>query len=190
MYTIHATRKLLDRVKEPIRPAVAEPSALLGNWYANAIFRRPPHVALVMNERTLLPVFMPLAPAGSMLERFPEQLALVLRALNVRQTMIAEEIELMGEGSYAKTAIRSLLGSMNDFARLAGYLRADGLVGDLVEFSARMAETPCGPLYKSYTSPNRAVLALFDEFGRCRKEAAGSRVPPSVILQARDADRT
>ena len=40
MYTIHATRKLLDRVKGPIRPAVAEPTPLLGNWYANAIFWR------------------------------------------------------------------------------------------------------------------------------------------------------
>ncbi len=190
MYTVHATRKLLDRVKAPIRPAVAEPVALLGNWYANAIFWRPQHVALMMNERTLLPVFMPLAPASSLLERFPGQLALVLRALNVRRTVITEEVELMGEGSYAKTASRSLLGSMNDFTRLAGYLRADGLVGDLVEFSARMAETPCGPLYKSYTSPDRAVLALFGEFDRHRKEAAGSRVPPSVILEARDADRT
>ena len=164
MYTIHATRKLLDRVKGPIRPAVGEPTPLLGNWYANAIFWRPQHVALLMNERTLLPVFMPLAPASSLVERFPEQLALVLRALNVRRTVIAEEIELMSEGSYAKTASRSLLGSMNDFARLAGYFRADGLVGDLVEFSARMAETPCGPLFDSYTSPDRAVLALFGEF--------------------------
>ncbi len=119
-----------------------------------------------MNERTLLPVFVPLAPASSLMERFPGQLALVLRALNMRRTVISEEIGLMGEGSYAKTAGRSLLGSMNDFDRLAGYFRADHGADDLIALSARMAETPCGPLFKSYSSPDRAVLALFGKWDR------------------------
>jgi hypothetical protein len=60
-FTIHATKKLLDRVKQPIAEPV-EPATELGNWYATALFWKS-QVALLVNERTLLPVFMPLEPA-------------------------------------------------------------------------------------------------------------------------------
>jgi len=80
MYTIHATRKLLDRVKQPVRPV---------------------------------------------------------------------------DGSYSKTASRSLLGSMNDFVRLAGYYRAEEEAEDLLTLSVHMAQTPCGPLFKTHTSPRQ-----------------------------------
>lgn len=77
MFTIHATKKLLDRVKQTVVAPVGEPSTMLGNWYATAIFWKP-QVALLVNERTLLSVFMPLAPASSLAKRFPDQLAQVL----------------------------------------------------------------------------------------------------------------
>lgn len=69
-FTIHATKTLLDRVKEPLGDPVA-PVAELGNLYATALFWKP-QVALLVNERTLLPVFMPLAPATTLAVRFPE----------------------------------------------------------------------------------------------------------------------
>jgi len=82
LYTIHATKKLLDRVRHPVGEATAAPSTALGNWYANALFWKP-QVALFLNESTLLPVLVPLAPASSVTARFPEQLARVLDALGV-----------------------------------------------------------------------------------------------------------
>ena len=161
MFTIHATKKLLDRVNQPIRPPVEEPTPTLGNWYATAIFWKPRHVALLMNERTLLPLFMPLAPASSLLSRFPDHLADVLEAIGVPREVVEGEIALMGEGSYSKTASRSRLGSMNDFVRLAGYYRADGQAQDLLALSVHMAQTPCGPLFETYTCPDTAIRALF-----------------------------
>lgn len=38
VYTIHATKKLLDRVKQPVELPVEEPSTALGNWYATVLF--------------------------------------------------------------------------------------------------------------------------------------------------------
>ena len=73
VFSIHATRKLLDRVNRPVLPAVSEPATILGNWYANVLFWKP-QVVLLVNERTLLPVLMPLAPAATLAERFPEVL--------------------------------------------------------------------------------------------------------------------
>lgn len=159
-FTIHATRKLLERVKQPVGDPV-EASTVLGNWYANVLSWRP-QVALLVSESTLLPVFVPLAPARTMALRFPEQLALVLDRIGAPKEFVTAEVAAMGEGSFAKTANRSVLGSMNDFAYLAGFHRDAGNVVDLVALSASMAETPCSPLFASHTSPDREVLALVE----------------------------
>ena len=57
MYKICATKKLLDRVKQPFVESQGEPSTALGNWHATALFWKP-NVALFVNDRTLLPVFV------------------------------------------------------------------------------------------------------------------------------------
>jgi hypothetical protein len=78
MFTLHCTQKLRDRIKADLAPL--EPSdTLLGNWYETALFWKP-QVALLVSERTLLPVLMTLAPAARLARRFPTQLALVLKA--------------------------------------------------------------------------------------------------------------
>ena len=51
----------------------------MGQWYATAMFWKP-QVALFVSEPTLLPVLVPLAPAATLLARFPQQLAAVLTA--------------------------------------------------------------------------------------------------------------
>lgn len=61
------------------------------------------------------------------------------------------------------TSDRRLLGSMNDFVRLAGYYRADGEAEDLLALSVHMAETPCGPLFETHVSPDKAVRAVLDQ---------------------------
>jgi hypothetical protein len=70
VYTIHATKKLRDRVKAPLAEPVEQPSTVLGKWYATALFWKP-QVALFVNEATLVPVLLPLAPAATLAERFP-----------------------------------------------------------------------------------------------------------------------
>ena len=81
VYTIQGTKKLLDRVKHPVMPAVEDPTTALGNWYATAIFWRP-QVAFLVNEATLFPVLLPLAPAASIAARFPDALESILKAVS------------------------------------------------------------------------------------------------------------
>lgn len=158
-FTIHATKKLLDRVKQPVVGPV-EPATELGNWYATALFWKP-QVALLVNERTLLPVFMALAPATTLARRFPDELRNVLNAHGVDPRFVDHEIRSMGEGHFAKTASRSLLGVMNEFAFLGNVHRVElGAAEDLVALSVRLAETPMSPLYKSHGSPDRELRAL------------------------------
>jgi hypothetical protein len=161
-FTIHATKKLLDRLKQPVVNPV-DPATELGNWYATALFWKP-QVALFVNERTLLPVFMPLAPASTLARRFPDELRRVLDAHGVDPRFVDVEIASMGVGRIAKTASRSLLGVMNEFTFFGNVHREElGADEDLVALSVRLAETPMSPLDKSHGSPDRELKALVEQ---------------------------
>lgn len=173
MFSIHATKKLLDRVNRPVLPAVSEPATILGNWYANVLFWKP-QVALLVNERTLLPVLMPLSPAATLAERFPGALQRVLEALGVAPAFIEVEIDAMADARYAKTANRSVVGIMNEFKYLAEAYRNYWGFDDLVALAVELSETPCGPLYKRYVSPDReldAVVAAWSESEQDNRDA-------------------
>ncbi len=161
MFVVHGTRKFLDRVKGSIATPAEESTTALGSWYATALFWKP-QVALFTNEPTLLPVLVPLAPAATVIDRFPEALATVLIAHGLSDSFIAHELAEMTEHRLAKTVNRSVVGVMNEFAHLGGYYSEDGIY-DLVRLSMRLAETPCGPLYARHVSPDRELAAFAAE---------------------------
>lgn len=118
-------------------------------------------VAVFVNETTLLPVFLPLAPAATLLERFPEQLGAVLTRLQVPAEFIAAELAEMGTSAAAKTASRSVLGSMNDFVSMADHYRESrDMTPDLLDLSVWLSNTPCSPLDKRHGSPDRELASL------------------------------
>ena len=167
MFSIHATKKLLDRVSRPVLPAVSEPATVLGNWYANVWFWKP-QVVLLVNERTLLPVLMPLAPAATLGERFPGGLQRVLDALGIVPAFVEDEIAAMADVRFAKTASRSVVGIMNEFKYLAEAYRDYRGIDDLVTLAVELSQTPCSPLYSSHGSPDReldALVAAWSETG-------------------------
>ncbi len=158
MFNLHCTKKLLDRIK----PELENPrngSTRLGNWYATALFWKP-QMALVVNERTLLPVLLPLAPAATLAQRFPIALRDVLRALDMPAQFIDSEISGMSEVVYTKTANRSVLGVMNEFVFLAEGYRDQGGSVNPVALSLKLAGTPCGPLFKGAVFPDKALREL------------------------------
>ena len=163
MFTLHCTKKLLDRM----HPQIETPrnaSTRLGNWYATALFWKP-QMALMVNERTLLPVMLPLAPAATIAQRFPAALKTALQAMDLPAEFIAAEIECMNDVIYAKTSNRSVVGVMNEFVFLAdGYRDRNGLI-DPLAVSRQLAQTPCGPLYKGAICPDKAVCELVDGHG-------------------------
>ncbi len=93
-------------------------------------------------------------------DRFPDSLAAVLQAHQIPAPMIASEIAAAKKARLAKTADRSLLGSMNEFAFLAEAHRSKGTGIDLLELSLTLSRTPCSPLYRRHASPDRDLAAL------------------------------
>jgi hypothetical protein len=69
---------------------------------------------LLVNEPTLLPVLMPLAPAATLLARFPQQAATVLAVHGIPEAIISGELQQMRDHRVAKTANRSVVGAALD----------------------------------------------------------------------------
>jgi hypothetical protein len=73
---------------------------------------------------------------------------------------VVTEIGATTDARWAKTASRSIAGMMNEFTFLAEADRAHERSEDLVSMSVRLAGTPCSPLYKRHTFPDRELAAL------------------------------
>jgi hypothetical protein len=168
---IHGTRVFRERV--PGRTAAPDDvsATALGAWYATLLrWRRP--VALLVNEPTLLPLLMPLAPARTLLARIPGAVAELLAAHRLPAPFIDAERAAMAEARLAPTANRSVVGVLNEFTfladvhradlRRAGVDRADARAdpSGLLELSLQLAATPLGPLYKRHVTPDRELAAL------------------------------
>ncbi len=163
MLVVRGTKNLRDRLKAPAAGPDDASTTLLGDWFATALFWRP-NVALLVNQRTLLPVFVPLAPSASLPERAPLAICTILRRHGADETFIAAELEAMSEVRIAPTNDRSTVGVMNEFA-FHGKLRwqLDGL--DLDELSLELADMPLGPLHARSGSADRELAAVlgFDQ---------------------------
>jgi hypothetical protein len=158
MYVVHGTVKFLERVRAPSPAEFGHPTTVLGDWYAAVLFWKP-QVGLFVNESTLLPVLLPFAPAATVIDRFPEALATVLRRHGIGEPFIEVECAAMADHHLAKTKNRSVVGVMTEFAFLAGAYSESKDVVDLVELSLWLARTPCGPLHSRQGSPDRELAA-------------------------------
>lgn len=103
---------------------------------------------------------LPLAPSSTLLDRFPSQLAEVLRRHGADEAVIALECSGTAEYRLARTNSRSVLGSMNEFSYLTDAYRTGRPDPDLVGLSMKLSTTPCGPLYRRHVSPDRELRAL------------------------------
>ncbi len=155
---VRGTQRFRDRVPALAARPGDSSTGLLGDWYAT-VLRWRPVVALFVNEATLLPVFVSLAPAQSLAARFLMRVEEVLATHGVPLEMIDRELAEMTVVRVAPTASRSVVGVMNEFGYLAAASRSDA-GEDLLGLSVRMAGTPCGPLYRRHVSPDRELAAV------------------------------
>jgi hypothetical protein len=158
MLIIRGTKKLRERAKGTPATDVDLSTTELGDWFATALFWRP-QVALLVNTRTFIPVFMELAPAATLLDRAPVAIEEVLRLHGVDDEFLATERAAMADVRIAPTNDRSVVGVMNEFASLGGHRQSIEPV-DLVQLSLRLAGTPIGPLDERTGFPDRELAAI------------------------------
>jgi hypothetical protein len=103
---------------------------------------------------------MPLAPASSLVERFPQYLFKVLLSQGVSESFMQQELNHLDEAVYCKSTNRSIIGIQNMFTYLLEGYQSIHYANDWYELSMMMADTPCGPLYKSTITPGNALREL------------------------------
>jgi hypothetical protein len=132
-------------------------------------------VVLLVNEQTLLPAMMPPVPASTLARRFPGKLPTVLANRAVGQAFIANELASMTEVALAKTANRSVVGTMNEFAFLAEGYREYLETSDWWVLSMRLADTPCSTIKYNSTA------GLIKDDHRCCDAPTHSRNTRKII---------
>jgi hypothetical protein len=178
MLVLRGTKKLRDRIKGRIATADDVSTTVLGDWFATALFWKP-QVALLVNQRTLLPVFMPLAPAATLVTRVPEAIATALRNQGASEAFIAAEVAAMGDVAIAPTNDRSTLGVMNEFA-FHGELHFQEGLTDLEAPSYRLSSLILGPLDHRHGSLDHELAALMCNEPSNVVELRPQNKPPTV----------
>jgi hypothetical protein len=158
VFVLRCTKKLLDRLP-PRSGGEGEERASdtrLGDWTANLFFIGRHHLVLGVNNKTLLPVLLPIAPNKTFIPRFVEAAGEMLMALGIDRKAVLAEMAAMGECIVAATNDRRVLGSINDFGRmLEVYL--DGRA--LPKVALHLADAPCSPI--GMDRPRDAARELF-----------------------------
>jgi hypothetical protein len=163
MITLRCTRRVLDILNDPINEHLSEPTAALGEWYVNLIPVEHLAAYILVNSATLLTILLPAAKLYSLIPALPQRASRLLHRLGVPERLIEEETAQMLEAQIAKTASRSVLGSMNDLTVQVQYMAEideyDDIINlDDVEF--RLSQIP----YKSlgYKFPSEALEELLE----------------------------
>jgi len=160
VFTLRCTRKLLGRSGVKPSSAAVEPTTVLGDWYANLLYRRPQQLVLAMNERSLLCVLVPAAPGGTLVERLRAEIGGLLADIGVPRGRVIAELAAMETVTIGATASRAVLGCMNDAVyQLGVYPRGRGGELPLREAALYLAEN----IYSltDYQRPWVKALELF-----------------------------
>ena len=162
MYTLRCTKPLFARLGPLTKPGDGPPpsaTTALGDWYANRLNIGHHRLVLCTNERSLLCVVVPAKDLPRLPERLVQSLAQLLRRIGVPPSVVAKEVREMQWVRFDRTASRSVLSSMNDFAIAAHwFFRRPANVVYLDELDWRLSETPCGPL--DYQEPRERARQL------------------------------
>lgn len=144
-------------MKRPLAATKRPSTTFLGDWYGTVLFWKP-QLALLVNERTLMPILLPLSPASTLPERLGPAVGALLHHYEIALPLIERELAAMAEVDIAKTSNRRVVGTMNEFAFEAGVYRERLGADDLARLSMRLGETPCGAI--GHNSPDRLFLEV------------------------------
>jgi hypothetical protein len=161
MYSIKAAMRLLDRMGSSIGRAPANPSTMLGNWFAKPLFWRPQY-ALFVSESTYLPVLAPLAPAFRLAVRIPDDLAVTLQSHGAPDSFIEDELDAMDDVVVTRTDSRQVVGVMNKFASMATRMRDLHPNWDSLQIAMCLAEVAVGIYGARHIFPEVALRELID----------------------------
>jgi len=172
MRIIHCTKKLLKELDVPlVEPdKIPQPTEGLGNWYANLLRIDRRKCLLFTNEKTLYTFLIPKvlkANLKNIEDEFLINLNYNLKYEGFGLDVINRVMQEYHEIGFAKTASKSVLGSMNDFAyQYEVHIIGDGGIDNIriLQLNQRINRTPMGAI--KYMCPIDAIKTLIQDINQ------------------------
>lgn len=163
MILIRCTQRLLKGNAVPVDPDPVAPEAPLSEWYANAVPLPFPGrwMVLYTEAHTLLTVLAPGRSLKATLPGFRKRLGPLLRALELPEAWIAERVAAAESATFARTADRSVISTMNQLAQDLRWFAAEVPSFEklrIEELEWRATINPNG--IRAYAQPMNMVRAL------------------------------
>ena len=124
--TLRCTQRLLARMKVSTMAHDAEPTTLLGDWYANLVHIGRLQLVLAVSERTLLPVVVSAAPMSTLVPRLRTGIGDMLDVLCIPKKEVDDEIGKMAQVAVGRTANRQVTGILVEFGQALEFYVEDG----------------------------------------------------------------
>jgi len=171
MRLIHCTQKLLKELDVPLVELDNIPSASegLGSWYANLIRIDRKKCLLFTNEKTLYSFLIPKVVKSTLKnieDEFLINLNFNLQAEGFSLEVINKVMQECKEIGFAKTASKSVLGSMNEFAFEFEFLiRREGGIDHIkiLQINQQINRTPMSAIKYQYPIEAFRTLLLGTE---------------------------
>jgi hypothetical protein len=116
MITLRLTRKLQALFEIDLPEQLLPTTNKLGDWYANFIPTESGDLILMVNEKTLLSVAVPIWESDHWLVSFHLRVTNLLAMIGIPFVTILQELHHYKDIQFDNTKSRSVLGSMNDIA--------------------------------------------------------------------------
>jgi hypothetical protein len=142
MITLRCTRKLAKRMTLTPGADTQRPTNRLGDWYANSLNVGRQRLIHCVSERSLLSIVLPAKDVRQFPSRLPDAVGSLLARLGVPSDVIETEVAAMLPISVGLTCNRSVVGSMIDLGRQAGFYLADDRP-PVADLELALAAVPC-----------------------------------------------
>jgi len=163
MIIIRPTASLAKRMKEKLESNDETSITRMGDWYANDIVLNRKQFILCASSTSRLAAVLDAAPYATFPDRLPDAVSGVLRAIGVEESKIQEERVQMNEFKLAKTANKSILGSLNEYKfQLEAFSQMGRLnFNDPLEMSLSLSKMISLVIPEGY--PKDAALKIFGQ---------------------------
>ena len=165
MVILRATAKVLRSLTRSPGPVGGSDTAL-GDWYVNRIVVDRQPLLLMVSSTSLLPILDRARDVRHLPNRLPAVVTSRLERLGIPWPIIQAEAAAMVPVEVAKTADRSVLGILVDFAKSVPYYVGPGSLDELALRRAEslLADTPCyaGGSYEQVVFPKRKAPELLE----------------------------
>ena len=160
MLVLRCTQKLLRRHGPPVA-APPESTTALGDWFAQPVAIGHQRYVLLVSARSLLPLVIHARDFKRFGEVFSSTLSAALWRIGVPPAAVERELAESHDVVIASTNSRSVLGSVNDFAKMMKWALPDSPDVDLTDIALWLGDSPCKPL--AYGIPLEAAFEFLTQ---------------------------